>query len=62
MPSYEEAKSVLDEAFKMEILAEENCGELLNEFKLNGFEETVAHIRNDEVRHQQLVMKLLSFI
>jgi len=62
MPSYDEAKSVLNEALKMEVMAEENCGELLNEFKLNGFAETVAHIRNDEIRHQQMVMKLLSLL
>lgn len=62
MPSVDETRSVLDEALKMEVLAQENCDELLKEFKLNGFEETVAHIRNDEIHHQQMVMKLLSFL
>jgi hypothetical protein len=62
MPSLDEAKSVLDEAFRLEIQAMENCGEMLKEFKLNGFSEMVAHIRNNEIRHQQMVMTLIGYL
>lgn len=62
MPSYDEVKSILDEALKLEVMAEDNCGTMLNEFKLNGFEETVAHIKNDEAHHQQMVIQLIGFL
>ena len=62
MPSYDEVKSVLDKALELEKAAEDNCAKLLAEFKLNGFEEIVRHIENDEIRHQEMVKKLLDFL
>lgn len=62
MASRDETMSILEEGLKLEKLAEENCDKLLKEFKLNGFAEKVTHIRNDEVRHQQIVKRLLSFL
>ncbi len=62
MASLDETKSILEEGLKLEKLAEENCDKLLKEFKLNGFAEKVEHIRNDEIRHWQMVKQLLSYL
>jgi len=62
MASREEAKSMLEEALKLEKAAEENCDTLLKEFALNGFADQVAHIKNDEIEHQEMVKKLLGFL
>lgn len=62
MASRDEALSVLEEALKLEISAEENCAKMLHEFKLNGFAEKVEHIKNDETRHQEMVKKLIGFL
>jgi hypothetical protein len=62
MASSIEATSLLQEGLGIEKLAEENCEKLLKEFKLNGFAEKVEHIKNDEIHHQAMVQKLLSFL
>jgi len=62
MASRDEARSVLEEALKLEKAAEVNCEKMLEEFKLNGFANKVEHIKNDEIHHQAMVTKLLSFL
>jgi len=62
MASRDEAKSVLEEALTLEKAAEVNCKKMLEEFKLNGFADNVEHIKNDEIHHQSMVRKLLSFL
>ena len=62
MAKYEEVRSILEEALKVEKQAEDNCDILLKNFKLNGFAEMVAHIENDEIKHQEMVKKLIDFL
>lgn len=62
MGQHKEALAILKEALNVEKQAEENCDLMLKTFKLNGFADMVAHIENDEVRHQEMVKKLISFL
>ena len=57
-----EALHILEEALKQEKLAEVNCDVMLKKFQLNGFVDMVKHIENDEVRHQEMVKKLMGFL
>ncbi len=53
---------ILEQALKLEHAAEVNCDTLLREFRLNGFHDKVEHIKNDEIRHQEIVRTLLSYV
>lgn len=56
------AMHVLEESLKLEKQAEVNCDVMIKNFQLNGFADMVAHIENDEVRHQEMVKKLMGFL
>ncbi|MBU1349245.1 hypothetical protein KJ781_04230 [Patescibacteria group bacterium] len=62
MGTKNETRAILEQALIYEKDAEENCGKLLTEFKLNGFAELVEHIKNDEIHHQDIVKKLIGFL
>ena len=60
--SFKEIKSVLMQALEQEKRAEKHCDKMLKFSHLNGFTETIIHIKNDEIEHQKLVRKLLDFL
>jgi len=62
MASADETKRVLTEGLRMEKLAETNCDKMLASLAINGFTEDASRIKNDEIRHQQLVNRLLGYL
>ncbi|MCI0479335.1 hypothetical protein L0Y59_02215 [Candidatus Uhrbacteria bacterium] len=62
MATPNETKPIFEQALAYEKQAEENCAKMLEEFKLNGFADMVEHIKNDEIRHQEMVKKLIGFL
>jgi hypothetical protein len=62
MASRNETIRVLTEGLRLEKLAEVNCDKMLASLAVNGFTADAAKIRNDEIRHFQLVSKLISML
>lgn len=58
----EQLESILNEAQVMEKMAEDNCEKILEQIKINGFHEAVDKIKNDEIRHQEIVGQLLKLL
>lgn len=58
----EQIESILNEAVAMEKMAEENCQKILEQIKKNGFYEAVDKIKNDEIRHQEVVGQLIKLL
>ena len=62
MASLDEAKSVLFQALEMEKKAEQNCQQILELLRANGFTSEIEHIKDDEKKHQGIVQQLLDFL
>jgi len=62
MPSYSEVELILLQARGQEEVAEKNCDLLLKELKVNGFGAEVLKIKNDEIKHQEIVDDLVELL
>ena len=62
MSDRESIISILTESLTKEQLAQHNCEEILLELRKNGFTEQIEEIKNDEIRHQELIKKLQSML
>ncbi len=61
-PKLDEARKILRDSLAMEKKAEELCKEILGGLAINGFHDDIDRIRNDEIRHQLLVNKLIEYL
>lgn len=62
MPDVEIIQDILTDALKKEKQAEDNCVELLKQLATNGFHEQIEKIKNDEIKHQEIVKELIEMI
>lgn len=62
MASLQEIEAVLLDAKMMEQSAEDNCDEILKYLAANGMQKEIAHIKNDEHHHQEVVDELLGIL
>lgn len=57
-----ETKNILEEAKKMEQVAEVNAEKILTELEANGFSDQIEYIKNDEIKHQKIVDELINLL
>ncbi len=55
-------KEILEKALLWEKGAEQNCDMILHILTTNGFHDSVEHIKNDEIQHQEWVKQLIKFL
>ncbi len=62
MPSLFQARNILGETQAREAEAEANCDRILADLSINGFNNAVEKIRNDERAHQRIVERLIAML
>ncbi len=62
MKTVNEVKEILEKALNWEREAEQNCDKILHILTTNGLRDNIDRIRNDEIRHQEIVKRLLKFL
>jgi rubrerythrin len=62
MKTSQEVKDILEKALTWEKSAEKNCEMILHILTNNGLHDRVDHIRNDEIKHQEIVNRLIKFL
>jgi len=62
MKTAQDVRDILDKALIWEERAEKNCDRILQILTTNGFHDSVEHIKNDEVQHQEWVKQLIRFL
>jgi rubrerythrin len=62
MKTSQEVREILDKALIWEQRAEQNCTKILQILTENGFHDSVEHIKNDEITHQEWVKQLIKFL
>ncbi len=62
MPTLFEARRILNEAIQREVDAERNCDQIMADLSINGFNNDIEKIRNDERAHQRIVERLIEIL
>jgi bacterioferritin (cytochrome b1) len=62
MKTAQDVREIMDKALIWEERAEKNCEKILQILTTNGFHDSVEHIKNDEVQHQEWVKQLIRFL
>jgi rubrerythrin len=62
MKTTNEVKEILEKALNWEKSAEKNCDMILRILTTNGLHDSIDHIRNDEIHHQEMVKRLIKFL
>ncbi len=62
MANRSDVRLILEEALEQEKGAEKKCDKILELLEKNGFTEIVEHVRNDEIKHQEIVKELIKMI
>ena len=62
MKTTQEVKDILEKALNWEKSAEKNCDMILHILTTNGLHDSIDHIRNDEIKHQEIVKQLIKYL
>jgi len=62
MKTASDLRDILNKALLWEEGAEKNCEMILHILTTNGLHDSVLHIKNDEIQHQEWVKQLIKFI
>ncbi len=62
MPNLFDARQILNQALEREVEAELNCDRIMADLSVNGFNNDVEKIRNDERSHQRIVARLIEML
>lgn len=59
MAEIENLLQILKRARNLEKMAEDNAKKIIVDLEVNGYKRAVENIKNDEVKHQKIVSKLI---